>query len=59
MTKEIVKAKKVDAIYKYVVNVLNGSIAKTEMIEVQEGLYISPCVILADLNNTWDECIEI
>ena len=62
MEKEIVKAKKVDMIYKYIVNVLNRSIAKTEkteMIEVQEGLYISLCACLTDLNNTWDECIEI
>ena len=59
MKKEIVKAKKVDMIYKYIVNVLNGSLIKTEMIEVQEGLYISLCACLTDLNNTWDECIEI
>ena len=55
MEKEIVKAKKVDMIYKYIVNVLNGSLIKTEMIEVQEGLYISPCALLT----TWDKCIEI
>ena len=59
MEKEIVKAKKVDMIYKYIVNVLNGSLIKTEMIEVQEGLYISPCALLTDSKNTWDKCIEI
>ena len=59
MVKEIEKAKKVDMIYKYIVNVLNGSIAKTEMIEVQEGLYISPCAVLTDINNTWVKGIEI
>ena len=62
MEKEIVKAKKVDMIYKYIVNVLNGinsSLIKTEMIDVQEGLYISPCACLTDLKNTWDYCIEI
>ena len=59
MTKEIVKAKKVDTIYKYLVSVLNGCLEKTEMIEVQEGLYISPCAVLTDINNTWVKGIEI
>ena len=59
MEKVIVKAKKVDTIYKYIVNVLNGSLIKTEMIEVQEGLYISPCALLTNSKNTWDKCIEI
>lgn len=59
MEKNLIKAKKIDIIYKYLVNVLNGSLIKTEMIEVKEGLFISPCAVLTDLNNTWDKGIEI
>lgn len=59
MGKELLKAKKIDTIYKYLVNMFNGSLIKTEMIEVKEGLYISPCRVITDLNKTWDKGIEI
>jgi len=40
MEKNLIKAKKIDAIYDYVTDALDGELNDVEMTDVKEGLYI-------------------